>query len=79
MLENGRRVWRDMAEFDTSGAGVHPTWPDRFFATIVKGYLAASGNQGGRVGDAIAYLIPAPGLLAFARPIMEQTARAGRQ
>jgi aminoglycoside 3-N-acetyltransferase len=75
VLEQGRRVWREMAEFDTSGAGVHPNWPDRFFATIVEGYLAATGNQGGRVGDAISYLIPAAGLLAFARPLMEATAR----
>jgi hypothetical protein len=66
-----------MAEFDTSGAGVHPSWPDRFFAAIVDGYLSASGNAGGRVGDATSHLIPAAGLLAFAQPIMEQTARTG--
>lgn len=75
MLENGRRVWRDMAEFDTSGAGAHPNWPDRFFATLVESYLAASGNRGGRVGNAISYLIPAAGLLAFAQPLMEEKAR----
>lgn len=75
ILENGRRVWRDMAEFDTSGAGVHPNWPERFFATIVDDYLAASGNQGGRVGNAMSHLIPAVDLLAFARPVMEQRAR----
>lgn len=75
VLEGGRRVWRDMAEFDTSSAGVHPSWPDRFFATIVGDYLAASGNPGGRVGDAISHLIPAADLLAFARPVMEQKAR----
>jgi aminoglycoside 3-N-acetyltransferase len=79
ILEGGTRVWRDMAEFDTSSAGVHPSWPDRFFATIVDGYLAASGNSGGRVGGATAYLIPAADLLAYARPIMEQTAVAGQR
>ena len=75
ILEGGRRVWRDMAEFDTSGAGVHPNWPDRFFAAIVDDYLVESGNQGGRVGDALSHLIPAAGLLAFAQPVMEQRAR----
>ena len=75
VLEDGRRVWRDMAEFDTSGAGVHPNWPNRFFATIVGDFLAASGNRGGRVGDAVSHLIPAADLLTFARPVMEQRAR----
>jgi aminoglycoside 3-N-acetyltransferase len=75
VLEAGRRVWRDMAEFDTSSAGVHPSWPDRFFAAIVSDCLAASGNTGGRVGDAMSHLIPAGDLLAFARPVMEQRAR----
>ena len=75
LLENGHRVWRDMAEFDTSGAGVHRNWPDRFFATIVDDYLAASGNEGGKVGGATSHLMPAAGLLAFARPVMQQRAR----
>jgi len=51
IVENGARVWRDTQEFDTSGAGVHPNWPDRFFARVVDSYLAQSGNRGGRVGD----------------------------
>lgn len=29
--EDGRLVWREMEEFDTSGGGVHRNWPDRFF------------------------------------------------
>src|SRR5712671_88013 len=37
--ENGRRVWRDMEEFDTSDAGAHPNWPERFFARLVDTYL----------------------------------------
>lgn len=75
VVEGGHRVWRDMAEFDTSSAGVHPNWPRRFFATIIDNYLSASGNGGGRVGDATSHLISAAGLLAFAQPIMEQRAR----
>jgi aminoglycoside 3-N-acetyltransferase len=74
VLENGARRWRDMAEFDTSGAGVHPHWPDRFFARLVDSHLRATANVGGRVGDAPSVLIPARGLLAFARVTMERVA-----
>lgn len=72
--ENGARVWREMEEFDTSGDGVHPNWPPDFFARIVDGYLANTGNTGGRVGDASSFLISAPGLLDFALPVMERVA-----
>ena len=37
VLENGVRVWKAMAEIDTSDGGAHATWPDRFFSTIVDG------------------------------------------
>jgi len=55
-MENGRRVCRDMEEFDTSGDGVHANWPNRFFAKIVNSFLAKTGNEGGRAGDAMTYL-----------------------
>lgn len=74
VLEDGRRMWRSMEEFDTSGDGVHANWPDRFFAKIVDAYLAATGNQGGRVGDATSYILRARGLLDFALPLMEAVA-----
>ena len=74
VLEGGVRVWRDMEEFDTSGAGVHPNWPDRFFATIVDAYLRRTRNHGGQVGDAMSYLLSASELLGFARPVMERVA-----
>jgi len=77
VLEHGTRVWRTMEEFDTSGQGVHPNWPDRFFAMLVDGFLSASRNAGRMVGSAPCHLFPARGLLAYARPIMEQTARTG--
>jgi aminoglycoside 3-N-acetyltransferase len=76
--EHGVRVWREMAEFDTSGAGVHANWPDRFFARIVGGYLAESGNRGGPVGNAWCHLLSARGLREFARPMMERVARDSR-
>jgi aminoglycoside 3-N-acetyltransferase len=72
--EHGVRVWREQAEVDTSGAGAHPNWPDRFFAKLVDGYLATSGNGGGRVGHASSYLVRARGLLDFALPIMRAVA-----
>jgi aminoglycoside 3-N-acetyltransferase len=75
VLEHGERVWREMEEFDTSGAGVHANWPDRFFARIVDDFLAASANRGGRVGDAECYLLSARDLLRCARPLMESRAR----
>ncbi len=66
VLEGGRRVWREMAEVDTSDAGAHAHWPDRFFARIVDAHLLATGNAGGRVGDAHSHLLDARSLLAFA-------------
>jgi aminoglycoside 3-N-acetyltransferase len=63
ILENGERVWKEMKEVDTSGAGAHPNWPDRFFAQIVDAYLSKTQNHGGRVGDAHCFLFDARGLL----------------
>jgi len=74
IVENGTRVWRDMEEFDTSGAGVHANWPEQFFARLIDGHLAASENRGGLVGDARSHLLSARALLQFARPVMERVA-----
>ena len=70
VLENGERVWRPLAEYDTSTQGVHPNWPDRFFAVITDAYLRSTGNDGGLVGSAPSHLMSARGLLAFALPAM---------
>jgi len=72
--EHGARIWRDMEEFDTSGKGVHPNWPEQFFAQLTDGYLAEAKHLGGRVGDAWSYLFPARELVAYAMPIMQATA-----
>ena len=66
VLVDGQRVWRDMAEVDTSSAGAHANWPRDFFAQIVGGHLAESGNRGGLVGNARSYLMPARELLQYA-------------
>jgi aminoglycoside 3-N-acetyltransferase len=65
VLENGERVWRDMEEFDTAN-GAHASWPDRFFAQIVDGYLRETDNDGGVFGDATSYLLDARGLFEHA-------------
>ena len=76
--EDGRRVWREMEEFDTSGNGAHPNWPKDLFARIVEGYLAKTGNAGGRVGSAQSYLLRARDLLNYALPIMNSLAGSPR-
>jgi len=75
VVENGVRVWRAMAEYDTSAAGVHANWPDRFFSVLVDGYLASTNNAGGRVGGARSHLLTARGLLEYSLPIMARVAR----
>jgi len=65
-IENGERVWKEVKEIDTSGAGAHPNWPERFFAQIVNKHLAMTQNRGGRVGHAHCFLIESKGLLALA-------------
>jgi aminoglycoside 3-N-acetyltransferase len=72
--ENGKRVWRDMAEFDTSDRGAHPNWPARFFSHIVDAYLAQIHNSGARVGDAQSFLLDSRGLLEFALGVMRDVA-----
>ena len=74
VLENGCRVWHAMEEFDTSGDGVHANWSDRFFAKIVDCLLTKTGNNGARVGKAMAYILSARELLDFALPLMKAVA-----
>lgn len=74
VLEGGRRVWKEMEEFDTSDRA-HDNWPDRFFARLTDGYLASTRNAGGLVGNARSYLFSARGLLDFALPWMQAVAR----
>jgi hypothetical protein len=63
-----------MEEFNTAGDGVHPNWPDRFFASLVDAHLEDTGNRGGLVGGAASYLLSARGLLDFALPRMHARA-----
>jgi aminoglycoside 3-N-acetyltransferase len=79
VVENGEKVWREMAEYDTSGQGVHPNWPHRFFADLVDGYLDAASNRGGRVGNATSHLFSARGLLEYSLPVMVRVASSHSQ
>jgi aminoglycoside 3-N-acetyltransferase len=74
VIENGRRVWRHMEEFDTSGDGVHANWPARFFAKIVDSFLTKTENCGARVGNAMTYVLSAPRLFNFALRAMKAVA-----
>lgn len=76
--EDGKRVWRDMVEVDTSDRGAHANWPDRFFARIVDTYLAQTSNSGGRVGDAPSFLLDSRGLLELALRVMRDAASGAR-
>lgn len=73
VLVDGQRVWRDMAEVDTSEKA-HDNWPEAFFAKIVNAHLAESGNRGGSVGSARSYLMPARELLQYALTEMVRVA-----
>jgi aminoglycoside 3-N-acetyltransferase len=75
VMENGRRVWREMKEFDTSERA-HASWPDNFFSRIVDGYLSRSRNEGGMVGNARSHLIDAKDLSEYAAAVMQETARS---
>lgn len=72
--ENGTYIWRSCEEFDSSGRGAHPNWPDGFFARIVNTHLRKTGNAGGGIGDARAYLLSSGELLTFALEVMAAVA-----
>ena len=79
VLRDGQRVWRDCEEVNTSSAGCHAAWPDRFFAQIVDDFAARNAGTSlcavARVGDADTLLLDAAALVAHAIPILEQTAK----
>ena len=78
ILEHGRKVWKEMAEVDTSDGGAHANWPEGFFATIVDEFLYSTGNVGGHVGGAQSYLLDANALLELAESIMRTVASDGK-
>lgn len=73
IVEHGRQVRRSMEEVDTSNYA-HANWPDRFFAKIVDTFLEKTGNVGGRVGDAMTFVLNARELFNFAQHVMKGVA-----
>jgi aminoglycoside 3-N-acetyltransferase len=73
LLVDGARRWTQFEEYD-SAAGIRD-WPRRFFADIMRSFLAKPHVRKGLIGDAHCYLIDARALVEFAIPIMVETAR----
>jgi len=82
VMRDGKRTWVPCEEFDTSGRGVHPNWPDRFFALIVDDFISRyAGTEScsrGTVGGSESVLMDAAKLVAHALPIMIGQARGDR-
>jgi aminoglycoside 3-N-acetyltransferase len=78
VLRNGEKVWAPCAEVDSSSAGAHANWPDRFFALLVDDFIAKHDGTAvcarGRVGNADAWLLDAAALVRHVAPIVAQTA-----
>lgn len=69
VLQDGRRAWRWMEEFDTAEP-CHPAWPPDVFRRIVDAHLEARGQADQPLGDASCALLDSRALLAFALPAM---------
>lgn len=78
LMRDGNLAWVPCEEFDSSSAGCHANWPDRFFALIVDDFIARHAGENirrrGNVGNADSYLLDAAALVTHAAPIMVQTA-----
>jgi aminoglycoside 3-N-acetyltransferase len=72
LLQDGKRVWREIEEYDTSD-GIRK-WPDRFFAYILEQFLHAHSIKAMKVGNADCYLLDAQALVDFAIPIFVEEA-----
>jgi aminoglycoside 3-N-acetyltransferase len=64
MLIDGKAVWRQFEEFDTSNAP--DGLPDDYFATIVAEFLASGQGRRGTIGTAPSVLVSAPAVVDFA-------------
>lgn len=72
VLQNGKRVWVDLEEYDTDGHIVDWQGED-YFAIIGREYLSSGRGGSGKVGEAKSYLFDAKDLVDFAVPWMERT------
>lgn len=71
VLREGRRVWVEVEEFDTSLGIVD--WEDDYFIAIATEYLATGRGTSGRVGSAPSHLFDAADLRDFGVAWIERT------
>ncbi len=74
MLVDGRTVWRQFDEFDTSD--VPDGLADDYFATIVEDFLATGKGRRGQVGAARSVLVEAREIVPFAVDWIERAMAA---
>jgi len=78
LIRNGERVWVACEEFNSGDGGVHPNWPDEFFAEIVDDFVERHDGtefcRCGKIGNADGVLMSAPKLVEHAVPIMVRQA-----
>jgi aminoglycoside 3-N-acetyltransferase len=65
ILVDGKTVWRDFVEFNTSDPVV-ASLPDDYFAIIVEGFLDTGRGTRAKVGNAPSVLVPAAEIVPFA-------------
>lgn len=71
LLRDGRRVWIEVEEFDTS-CGIVDWEGGDYFTAIAQDFLAAGKGRSGTVGAAQSYLFDAAALHAFGVQWMER-------
>jgi len=70
VLVDGRKVWIDIEEFDTSNPVVPTAWED-YFTDIAKEFLASGAGRTSKIGNGDSYLFDAAELHQFAVDWME--------
>lgn len=70
VLREGRRVWVDIEEYDTS-RGIRDWEGGDYFTAIAREFLASGQGRQGTVGVAPSYLLPAQAVVDFAVKWME--------
>jgi aminoglycoside 3-N-acetyltransferase len=72
VMRQGKRVWVDLEEYDTS-RGIVDWQGEDYFAIIGREYLLSGKGTSGKVGEAQSYLFDANDLVKFAVRWMERT------
>ncbi len=78
ILQDGRRVWVDIEEYDTTD-GIADFGGDDYFLAIGQAYVASGKGRTGQVGNAPSYLFDADDLRRFGTQWMEANYKGPRQ